>query len=250
MIHFTIQSRVNRLSLQTLAIVLVSAGAAAAQSDPNANTDFQGPYYQPATPYPVEMGFTQHHSSTVIEGAQRGRAAVIQALGNYQLDESQAEILREQARALDRENCLKQTRALHAQLELWSNARIQGREQHEARAAEGRIKIAAQRATVYRQAYQLSSTEFDAKTGAITWPSVLQDARYQQVRERVAELFRMQLGYGDPQPTTTREIVQKVEVLRRALRSEISNLPKDQYLAASKFLIGLQLEAESLADAA
>src|SRR5262249_47231054 len=158
------------------------------------------------SPNPVEMGFTQHHSSTALEGAQRGRAAVIQAVGNYDLSESQAEILREQARSLDRENRLKQTQALQAQKEMWNKARIQDREQHEARIADGQMKIAEQRSMTYRQAFQLASNEFDAKTGTITWPTVLQDSKYQQVRERVDELFRIQVSYGNPQPGTAKEI--------------------------------------------
>ncbi|HEX5471620.1 MAG TPA: hypothetical protein VFW73_07020, partial [Lacipirellulaceae bacterium] len=211
MTTFTHQSRVGRLSLCGLAIVLVSASAAAAQSDPNAALSFHGPVYQPVSPNPVEMGFTQHHSSTAFEGAQRGRAAIIQAMGNYQLDASQAAILRQQARAMDRENDLKQTQALHAQKEMWNKARIEVREQREARMAEGQMKIAQRRATVYREVYRLSSNEFDAKTGAITWPSAMQNATYQQVRNRVDELFRVQFGYGDPQPGTAREIVRNIE---------------------------------------
>jgi hypothetical protein len=249
MTTFSLQCR-TRVCFSALAFVCVSASVAVAQSDPAATLAFRGPYYQPVSPIPVEMGFTQHHSSTVIEGAQRGRAAVIQALGNYQLSESQAEVIREEARALDRENCLKRTQALHAQKEMWNKARIQDNEQREARIANGQKKIAELRATVYRHAYQLSSLEFDATTGAIAWPTVLQDSKYQQLRDRIEELFRIQAGYGDPNPRTVKEIARNVEAMKRALRSDVSNLPKDEFLGASKFLAGLGLEAESFATAA
>jgi hypothetical protein len=246
MTTFSLRNRVTSLSLNGLFIALVSAGFAVAQSDPTVVPASRRPFYQPVSPNPVEMGFTQHHSSTALEGAQRGRAAVIQAMGNYDLSESQADILREQARSLDRENRLKQTQALQAQKEMWNKARIQDREQQEARIADGQVKIAEQRSTAYRQAYQLASNEFDAKTGTITWPTVLQDSKYQQVRERVDELFRVQVSYGNPQPATAKEIARNIESLRRTLGNDIHNLSKDEFLAASKFLAGLRQEAESL----
>lgn len=223
-------------------ITLLSAGVAFAQSE---SDPAQAPIFRPVSPNPVEMGFTQHHSSTFAEGAQRGRAAVIQAYGNYQLDESQAAVLRQQARALNRQNNLKQTEALQTQEAMWDDARTRDHEQHEARVAEGQKILAEKRATVYRQAYQLSTSEFDVKTGAIAWPVALQDEKYQKVREHVEELFRIQRSYGDPQPATATDLARSIETLRRTLRSDVSSLAKEDYVAASKFLVGLKLEAES-----
>lgn len=236
------QRRNVRLSSFTLLIVLASSRALMAQpeSDPA-----QSPIFRPVSPNPVEMGFWQHHSSTVIEGAQRGRAAVIQAQGNYLLDSSQAAVLRQQARALYRQNNLKQTEALYSQEAMWDDARMRDREQREARLAEGQRILAEQRATVYRQAYQLAATEFDAKTGAIAWPLVLRDAKYQQVREHVEELFRIQRNYGEAPAGMSIDLARNIEKLRRTLRGDMNNLAKEDYLAASKFLLGLKMEAES-----
>lgn len=242
----SLQNRINRLYFFVSAVILLSANIAAAQSDPVQALSYNGPNYQPTSPNPVEMGFTQHHSSTALEGARRGKAAVIQAWGNWELDESQSEILREHARALGRENDLKQTQALHVQIGMWNQARIQARDEHEARLAEGQRKVAERSATVYHQTYQLSPMEFDAATGAINWPTVLQDTKYQQVRERVEELFRLQRGYGNPQPGTAKEITRNIESMRRALRNDVSSMPNEDFAAAAKFLVGLKLEAESL----
>src|SRR4051812_13675614 len=49
----------------------------------------------------------------------QGRAAVIDALGNYEINRRQAEIFGEQARGLRRENNLQQTVALQQQLKIW-----------------------------------------------------------------------------------------------------------------------------------
>ena len=150
-------------------------------------------------------------SSTAAESFLRGRAAVIEGLGNYELHDSQAGILREQARALDRENNLKQTEALLAQKKMWSDARIQERKDHEARSAEGRKLLAERRTTIYRQAYQLSASELNLKTGAICWPNALQDDKFQENRARLEELFRQHVGYGAPQVNMAQEIARSVD---------------------------------------
>jgi hypothetical protein len=244
--RFSLTSRMNHLFLSGLAIVLVSASVTSAQSDPTESLSFRGSFYQPVSPMPVEMGFTQHHSSTYGEGVQRGRAAVIQAWGNYQLSTSQAAVIREQARALDRENCLKQTQALFAQKEMWSKAQIQNRDEQVARIAEGKQKIAQQESTTLRDVYQLAPIDFDAKTGAISWPTVLLEDRYQSVRTRIEELVWQQVNYGDPQPGTAREISRNIESMRQSLARDVSNISRDDYLAASKFLVGLKISAKSI----
>ncbi|MEX2308951.1 MAG: hypothetical protein WD738_15225 [Pirellulales bacterium] len=243
-------SRNSRLSLSGFAVLLVSVGVAAAESNPESYKQPPGPFHHPIPPYPVEMGFTQHHSSTAYEGWQRGRAALIQAWGNYQLSESQAEILSEQARWMNRENDLKQTEALHAQQAMWRQARKQLRADQDASQAEGQKKLAARRATVYRDVYRLSASQFDRTTGQITWPVVLQDAKYQAACDRVNELFRTHVGYGEPQPVTADEIARCIEPLIRALRKDVSNVTRTDYLAAQKFLISLKYEAKSLAETA
>src|SRR5829696_8643782 len=82
--------------------------------------------------------YGSYHASTAAEGYLRGRAAVIDAVGNFKVNAAQAAILREQGRALDRENNLKQTEALHLQKKMWEDARIQARRVREARSIEGK----------------------------------------------------------------------------------------------------------------
>jgi hypothetical protein len=200
------------------------------------------PMHHPVPPYPPEMGFSQHHSSTAYEGAQRGDAVKIQAKGNYLLHQSQAAILFEQAEALNRENELLKTDALHAQQRMWRDAIEEVRYHHEARVAEGRSKLAARRLTVHRAAYRLSPIEFNTISGRISWPVVLQAAKYGRSRARLEELFRQHVGYGDPQPGTAQEIARCSDELIRGLRKDIGIVPRDEYLAAQKFLRGLKFE--------
>jgi hypothetical protein len=84
-------------------------------------------------------------------------------------------------------------------------------------------------------------------TGAITWPAALRNEKYEPLRNRVDELFRTQLGYRDPQRASAKETLRNLALLRRALLSDRGQMSREQYLSATRFLIGLQLEAESLA---
>jgi len=240
--------RTNLVVLEVIALLVATAQPTLAQIEAT-SSDAREQLYQPVSPYPVEMGFSQDHSSTAYEGAQRGRAAVIQAWGNYQLSQSQAQVIRQQARALNRENDLKQTEALNAQKNLWDKARADARARREMALGEGRRKADEKRATVYRKAYQLASDEFDPTTGTINWPAALLDVKYEPLRTRVDELFRTQIAYHDPKPANAQESLHNIGRLRRALLTVRSQMPREQYLNATRFLLGLQLEAESLAQA-
>jgi hypothetical protein len=212
----------------------------------------QSMYASESTPthaYPVSYGsgsYGSYHASTAAEGFLRGRAAVIDAIGNFEVNDAQAGILLEQGRALNRENNLKQTEALHLQKKMWDEARLQARRDREARLAEGKQLLAQRQATVYRDAYQLSAGELDYKTGEITWPAVLRDERFQANRDRMAELFRQHLGYGVPRANVAREIARSVDQWSRVLRSEVGAMSREDYLAAQKFLLGLKYGAASV----
>jgi hypothetical protein len=215
-----------------------------------AQSDYQysppQPFHQPTSPLPVEFGFSQHHSSTAAEGFLRGKSALIQALGNFELSDSQAQILWQQARSLSRDNDLKQTEALQAQKKMWSDARIQERTDRNARIAAGQQVIAAKRATVYRAAYRLSAGDLNVATGAINWPAALQNAKYQPVREQVEELFRQHASYGSSQSSTATEISRSIDSWTRTLRSEVGSMPREDYAASVKFLLGLKFAAEGM----
>lgn len=202
-----------------------------------------GPFHQPVAPLPVELGFTQDHSSTASEGFFRGKAAVIQALGNFHLSKSQSDILRQQARWLDRENDLKQTEALFAQKKLWSDARTASDKARAARRNDGRSVLAERKTTVYSQAYQLSSKELDSSTGTICWPTGLDRPGFDDCRAELGELFQQHFGYGQPEAATADRISHTIENVSRALKADRDTLPRDEYLAAQKFLAGLKYAA-------
>src|SRR6476620_11317014 len=101
---------------------LVATGDAFGQSP----SVYEGRSERMVSPYAFGYGaYGSYHASTAAEGFLRGKAAVIHALGNFEVNDAQAGILREQGRALDRENDLKQTEALLLQKKMWEDARIQ-----------------------------------------------------------------------------------------------------------------------------
>lgn len=226
--------RIYRASMISVALVLVSVSTAASQSSPDGYGSW-GPARPPVPPYPIEMGYSHDHSSTLFESWQRGRGALIQAHGNFLLSGTQAQIQWEQARAMNRENKLK-----------LREVREQIKEEQAAERVKGLEKLAERRSTVYRSLYQLSADQFDLSTGEIRWPAVLQNAKYEQVRERVGELFRTHISYGEPQPSTAEEIARTIEPLKRALQKDVANMPREDYIAGQKFLLGLKYQAMSL----
>jgi hypothetical protein len=221
---------------------LVATGTAVGQS--SAGYESGTKHYS----HPVSFGYgsyDSYHASTAAEGFLRGRAAVIDALGNFEVNDAQAGILREQGRALVRENNLKQTDALLIQKKMWEDARVQARRDHDARVAEGKQVLAERRATVYRDAYQLSAGELDLLTGEIAWPEVLRDGRFDASRARLEELFRQHIGYGVPRANVAREIARNIDQWSHALRNEVGSMSREDYLAAQKFLLGLKYGAAS-----
>jgi hypothetical protein len=241
-IHF------NTVSLSrfvTVALLMVAGrGGIAGEPQDYKTYEYTSPtsFHQPVPPLPVEFGFSQDHSSTAAEGFLRGKAAVIQAQGNFLLSKSQATILFEQARALDRENDLRQTQALLAQHAMWREGRYAERKEFEARREAGRAKIEARQQVVHRAAYQLSPEVLNPATGKIRWPVALQSTKFAGEREQIDELMRQHVGYGSSQADVAKEITRLTKEMATSLRSEIRNLAKEDYIAAQKFLLGLKLE--------
>lgn len=236
-------SIVQRCAFQGFVAVLalIAERPAAAESDAYSFGSYEGTssYHYPMGSYSAPYGF----SSTAFEGAQRGRAALVEAWGNFAVRKSQAAILWQQARAFDRENDVQQTIALFDQRDIWRQARELDRKEREQRNAEGKLILAARVATEYKQAYALSSDELDLSTGMISWPAQLLVGKYECQRRRVDQLFRTLASNPDPQPELVAEIGREVDALVRELRCEIRVLPQDEYLAAQKFLRGLKYAA-------
>lgn len=216
------------------------AGSSFAQRPDDYRNEPPGPFHQPVPTIPVESGFAQDHSSTAAEGFLRGKAQVIQSLGNFQLSKSQADILRQQARWLDRENDLRQTEALLAQQKLWSDARTQAEAAQKARLAEGRKVLAERKSTVLRKQFRLSPNQIDMATGIISWPTFMQTEAFAPLRAEIEQLVHDQVRFGNNPQDSSDEIAHTVDSWSRALERGRTTLPRDEYFAAQKFLTGIK----------
>jgi hypothetical protein len=240
---FLLSGFVGYVSTSLIAFFALVSGSVAQTNYGNAGETAQA--VQPVH-YTTPFSYGHYHASTAAEGYLRGKAAVIDAIGSFQINDAQAQILREHARALDRDNDLKQTEALHRQKKMWSDARVNARKDRLIRAAEGQQLLSERRATVYGAAYRLSPAELNLQTGAISWPEALCDGKFQTNREQVDELFRELVGYGGAQPAKAVEVARSVDAFSKVLKSEIATMPRDEYLAAQKFLLGLKYAAGSV----
>src|SRR5262245_33415573 len=124
--------------------LVLAAGTAFGQS----SSGYEGGSMNSYSSYGSGYGYG-YHASTAAEGFLRGQAAVIDSLGNFEVNDAQAGILREQGRALNRDNDLKQTEALLLQKKMWDDARVQARRDRETRLNEGRELLAERRSTLY-----------------------------------------------------------------------------------------------------
>jgi hypothetical protein len=233
--------------LVVVALTLAVAGVASAESSHSSSSGqtkhfaFHHGHHHPHFGFGFDGGF---HASTALEGALIGKAAVIDSVGRFRVNDAQANILNEQARALDRENDLLQVQAFHARLEIARKAREAERARRAAKAIEGQQLLQARQIALHAAVYRLNTDELNLTTGEIRWPAVLEAAKFAAERARIEELVVRQARYG-ADDVVTAEIVRASERLARALRAEIGVLPRAEYLAAQKFLVGLKFASNS-----
>ena len=112
------------------------------------------------------------HSSTYQEGVQRGYAAVVRAAADFNLQDSQAQIFREQAYAMNLDNSLKLTNTHFERKRMIANYyhqdridRIVRREQLRQLKSVDRLRDALDN--------PLSEYDVDFSTGSVYWPALV-----------------------------------------------------------------------------
>ena len=123
---------------------------------------------------------------------------------------------------------------------MWDDARYQARKDRDARRLAGQ-QLAAERAnTVFCEAYQLTTNDLDPITGEIKWPAALLAEKFAPQRAQLEQLVKQHFVYGELQPEAAAEVVRTVDLASNSLRREIGSVPRDEYVAAQKFLMGLK----------
>ncbi len=234
--------------MKTLAISFVavavafSAGQASAQTKSSRSQQSNGSNYNitttvptPATAaYPVYSGW-QPGAATADESWAYGRAAVINALGQANLNSAIAATYWETARQMHADNWNHEVRI-----------KWQVRDDYQARyAAEHPTLSAAQQREITKQRdpKRLSANELTAN-GTIRWPSALKGDNFADMRTRLDELFAERArGFATGSSELTREVDAVAAEMTNVLEKGNLDIPVMERVAAKNFLGGLRVEA-------
>jgi hypothetical protein len=115
------------------------------------------------------------------------------------------------------------------------------------RAAEAGPKPTMEDLVRYAQAgkpKRLSPSELDAVSGEVSWPTVLQSAPYDQYRSEMETLLGHRaasgaLSFGDQQ-----KLDQAKKEMLAELKSQIRDIPPQEYTTAKRFVESLAYEAK------
>lgn len=222
-------------SLYILLAALVSS-AAAEQAQQSEREKRYTDYFRPISPLPPDLAFTNHHASTALEGSLRGQAQLVHASGNFWLSVAQAMICREHARTLSLDN-----------LQQWLLFKAAVRKSYESdrqRRTSNQKQANDARRTERNAVHRLQNDQVNRATGEIIWPVALEVPAYSELRERLNQLFRVRVEYGDASVANVQQITYCTHVFSEKLLRDRFAMTRSDYIAAQKFLCGLKYEFE------
>lgn len=199
-----------------------------------------GPVYQgsaPATNTNIVGGGWGggYHSSTAAGDAMQGMASAISAQGEANLNNSLAARNMEEAysRALD-------NRQKHIETYRWRED--SARQIQQQQIAEHRAEMEPWLAKQKLQ--PLSYEQYDQTTGAVEWPKLCLDPRYDQYRNRLNELFQKRAQYGALSMDEFTEVENLIKDWRAAITadSRANNWPSGPVSQSLRFLLSLNRE--------
>jgi hypothetical protein len=195
------------------------------------------PPYQPAVPsasminaygaYPGYVGGT-----TAAGSAMNGMSNVISAKGNYNLSTSAAAVNMTQAQKNEIQN--------H---QLYTNTYFEMQATNKAarQAAEGPPPTMEQIARMAREGMPkpVTANEVDPVTGRIYWPVLLQQDMFASHRAELEKIMEKKSRYGSLDFSDQMQARQIIETMFEGLKSQISQVPTQDYLASKEFLRSL-----------
>ncbi len=205
----------------SLVLVLVAGGGIAAAQ-----------YYDDYGGY---GGYIDNRASTVGEGYARGMADVIRSQGMYNLSTSEAAINMTEAARRDMKN-----------RDRWTDTYFGMRQKNrDYRAAERRPRATREDWIRYAQMgkpRQLSPSELDRVTGDVQWPRLLMQPQFASYRAELDPLFAKRAEYGESTWDDYMRIDRKTKEMQAELKKMIKHIPPQDYMAAKRFLEGLNYE--------
>jgi hypothetical protein len=205
-----------------------------AQSQP---TDGGSQPYQPSVPagntvavggyYPGSYG-----GGTVAGSAMNGMANAISAMGSYNLSTSAAAVNMTQARRNSIENSAYYT-------DTYFQMRASNRAYREAE--RGPRPTADQLARLARDGAPkpLSPSDLNSVNGAISWPPALQQESFAQERAIMEQISATKAAHGSLSISDQMAARKTVETMFADLKSQLKELPPQEYMASRNFLRSL-----------
>jgi hypothetical protein len=218
---------------QLVFLGLVVACAAAGLAQTSSSGGGSAPY-QPAVPrgstYMGGGGWPGYGTPTTAAGAaMSGMSQVISSAGQYNLATSAAAV--------------NMTQAIHNQLgndmlatETYFGMRAANRAARE-REAEPRLTMQQLVAIAHDGAPKpLNSRDEDPITGGLNWPSALQQTNFASGRKELDEIFAKRARYGGLTYADQMAAKRSVDGMFTSLKSQIRDIPPQDYVACRDFL--------------
>ncbi|MFN0055829.1 MAG: hypothetical protein ACKV0T_27105 [Planctomycetales bacterium] len=185
------------------------------------------------------MGYGGYGMGGTVGGSyMQGMSQIIRAKGEYNEQTSKAMINYEDARTKYIDNRKK-----------WTETYFAMKEQNSARAAERLAKSRPSAEAITQAARSgvarpLSTEAFDPLTGKVNWPDLLLADEYAKPRGELDQLLELHTttSGGDGSAARVQQLVQQ---MTSTLKSNIQNLPTNEYISARKFLDSLAVSARS-----
>jgi hypothetical protein len=175
-------------------------------------------------------------ASTPYEGAARGFADVIRARGYAAESTANALLTYEEARSRFFDNKLKWTEIYWARRRLNESERQQDYDKMRTRRDNWRNNRVERVAA-------LNPSQLDPSSGKIYWPTPLQAAQFYDGRKKIDELFLTRSRSSIP--GLDQEINLTTQAMKDQLKDYIETMTPHEYLAARKFLDGLNYEIQA-----
>jgi hypothetical protein len=196
-----------------------------------------GPAYQPAVPPPATNVYNGGYGyggggQTVAGAAMQGMSQVISAAGQAHLANSAAAINYTQAESNQLRNNVQGVQTF------WQMRDI-GRAEREKERGPRLTPEQLARIAHDGAPRQLNTNQIDPVTGAIRWPGPLQDSEFQSQRGTVDEFAAKWVKYGALDYTEQKQMRENIDSMFDSLKSQISSIPPQDYVACKSFLQSL-----------
>ena len=199
------------------------------------------PYYpsRPVyyVPRPAWGWNSVHHASTAAESFARGHAAAVSAHGYYNLTTAQARVVHAEAAGREIDN-------REQAIDSYFAIREKNRQERAAERAPRPTTEQLERIAAAARPERLSPSEVNTTTGAITWPTLLQEDEYGALRAAMENVLAQRAVAGQLHADAVGLAKQATDGMLAQLKTRVREVPQQDYIAARRFLESLAYEVQ------